>query len=861
MTRWEYTRYLARRIGEALLIAGMAVYAMHLLQVWGVIRPPSHTWALRTWDIITFWDHTITRRTPLIRTIEWWTWPILSVPLVHLLFGPKQSRPIYLRIPGIMYRYAGINVDRNAGCRGGFIAGATGSGKTQICINPRNHSIALNECGIEKTSWKASNARSRFEDLRDLFLQQTEGATVQIDALFRKQEQLAQRIQPVEDALIDALFTAILEFQTANPNRPFTAVVFDSEDEDTPPEVRLKCKTKLGDDGKPVAGADGKPVVTEISTSPDDAIRILTWARNANRFGALARLPNVGGEFQRLLESYAALVAEDNEISGNIARLMYLVQVKRNDLQKFADSIKALRYRVPPFGGLVIGAKGNEWQQMVPMLHYYKRDEDIGLLQTRPDNAPENWTPPAKFNLISYTTLPASTYAQLLFATYMTISQKDEMDYFDNAARDMIGYGIDLLRAITANQEQIGIPEEQRVIPNLKLLCEIFTTLNNYNEFLTRVGAAPKQVPQSYEDQERQPDGSVKTVTKKREITIRAVLQSSKIASARKEIEGGYWGLAEETQKSVMGSIRNVLVPFTEPEVAEVFCGENTFDFREMEAGKVVCVAMPPKFAVQRQYVGTILKNLAFTIINERFALNKRDPRWVNRNLVIVDSDEHQISAGKEDQRVDIIREANGTLYAASQTRNALWKTYGGKDKATPIISNLRNVWACQAGTDECAEETAKLIGEFYQREVSYSSGNSGDSRSVSYKLNPIVSKSQLKSLSAFYVYWVPAEGKWLYKLVISMPVTPDCKIPHWWFGTWNPLHFLAFYLHLPSRLKIGKIKIPIHPGSDFIPPWKAKAPLRAQVRYLLGLDGTFIVTEKMTRKRAQRLAQPPHKT
>jgi hypothetical protein len=305
-----------------------------------------------------------------------------------------------------------------------------------------------------------------------------------------------------------------------------------------------------------------------------------------------------------------------------------------------------------------------------------------------------------------------------------------------------------------------------------------------------------------------------------------------------------------------MGSIRNVLVPFTEPDVAEVFCGINTFDLREMEFGKCVYVAMPPKFSVQRQYVGTILKNLTFTLINERFALERSDPRFKYRNLVLVDSDEHQISAGKEDQRVDIIREANGTLYAASQMRPALWKTYGGKDKATPILNNLRNLWACQAAHEDCAKETADLIGKAFLTEHSYSSSRGGGT-TTNYRERHIITTGQLTALSPFHVYWCPAQGKWLFRLIISMPVTPDGKIPNWWFGNWNPFHWLTRFLFLPPTLNLGPIKVPLHPGDDFIYPWRAEAPLRAQIRYLLGLDGTFIHLRSMKRKRAERLARP----
>ncbi len=65
-----------------------------------------------------------------------------------------------------MYAYAGIAVDRDAGCRGGCITGATGSGKTLACIIPRLHSLCINESGIERPEWAGSRAQRDFENLR-----------------------------------------------------------------------------------------------------------------------------------------------------------------------------------------------------------------------------------------------------------------------------------------------------------------------------------------------------------------------------------------------------------------------------------------------------------------------------------------------------------------------------------------------------------------------------------------------------------------------------------------------------------------------------------------------------------------------
>jgi hypothetical protein len=474
-------------------------------------------------------------------------------------------------------------------------------------------------------------------------------------------------------------------------------------------------------------------------------------------------------------------------------------------------------------------------------------------LQTRPNEAPENWTPPAKFNLISYDNIPATTYGQLLFNTYASISNKSDMDYFDNAARDQIGYGIELMRSVRDAQLERNppVPDEQLVNPNLSLLCDLLSAKNTYDAFLREVGAIERKTKRPQIREVEQSDGTKRQSRVYEDVTVPPTLVTPRIQRVMSQINSGYWSLAEETQKSVMGSIRNVLVPFTEPEIVEVFCDDNTVDLREMEGGKMVCVAMPPKYLVQRQFVATILKNLTFTLVNERFALEERDRRWKNRNLIIVDSDEHQKSAGKEDACVDIIRQAQGTLYGATQMIDSLYKAYGSKEVAQPIIDNLRNAWACQAASEACAEATSNLIGKIYAKEISYQ-GDGGSS--TSFRERPIVSAAQLRALSPFYVYWMPADGRWLYEKLIVMPVTPDGKTPFWWFGDWNPFHWFAAMLGLPA--KIAGLRI--YPGADkVLYPWKAKAPLRAQLYYLFGRDGTFISLERMSRKEAERRAKP----
>jgi hypothetical protein len=79
------------------------------------------------------------------------------------------------------------------------------------------------------------------------------------------------------------------------------------------------------------------------------------------------------------------------------------------------------------------------------------------------------------------------------------------------------------------------------------------------------------------------------------------------------------------------------------------------------------------------------------------------------------------------------------------------------------------------------------------------------------------------------------------------MPAAADGSIPPWWFGDWNPLHWAARWLGLPEMVAGFRI----HPGDGLVPPWRASAPLRAQLRRLCGLDGTFIIVGQMRSRAA----------
>jgi hypothetical protein len=537
-----------------------------------------------------------------------------------------------------MYTYAGITVDRNAGCRGGCVTGSTGSGKTLSCIMPRLHSLCVNEAGVEIPGWRGSPEQAEFDHAKS----------------------------------------------AAIPAGP----------------------------------------------------------RQARELGAAAR---------------------------------------------------RRRYRAAPWGGFICGEKGNEWGMAERLLRHHGRGDDLCILRTRPLGAPASWVPTQRLNLISMDEVPADTYARLIVETGLSIEESANRDeFFIPQARDKIAWGLRLVRAVAACRERLPLGSRWQGFGLLTLL-DILTVQDTYRRYLLDCTA---------------------------ELT--GLEESPAFSEARYQLENNYWSQPPDQLGGVRSTIYNFLVPFSEPEIAEVFCADSTVDLRDVELGRVFTLAIPQKFALQRRYVATLLKSMVYQIVLERFDRGQEDPGWLARNVVLVEQDEWQRHAVAADCDVDVVREANGAVYAATQSQNAVWLRLGGKEKAAPLIANLRNRWICQAATEECAEESSGLVSARIAREVSYSRGSGGSTTSVSFAERPLLPKREIRSLRPFHVVFAPAEGPWHYRRCIAMPATPDGQIPGWWFGDWNPLHWLAHALGTPARLGF----LTLHRGAAHVLPWRAAAPL-----------------------------------
>jgi Type IV secretory system Conjugative DNA transfer len=623
-----------------------------------------------------------------------------------------------------MYAYAGVKVDRNAGCRGGCITGATGSGKTLSCIVPRLHSLCVNESGLERPEWLRSRAGREFGRVRSEIREDRKKSMAEISRL------TSRRAEARHGAVIGA--------------------------------ARLKG----------------------IRSATDEGLH-----------GALA------------------------DIDAQVGRLRHRCDLRDRTLQESSESCRTERYRMYPWGGLVCGEKGNEWEAVEALLRHYGREEDLCILRTRPPSAPPEWTPLARFNLLSMDGIPADTYAKMIVDTGLSVEEAPTRDeFFVPQARDKIAWGIRLIRS-ARRASGAGAP------PTLLSLLEILTVNESYRRYLVRC------------------------------MTENPLLsEAADFAEARFQLENNYWNQPADQLGGVRGTLYNFLVPFAEPEIAEVFCSDSTFDMRSISGGRVVCIAVPQKFALQRRYVATFLKALVYQVILERFDRRRDEPDWLERNVIVVEQDEWQRHAIRADCEVDVVREAQGAVYAATQSQNAVWARLGGRENAAPLLANLRNRWICQAATGECAEESSQIASGRISRELSFSSGQGSRTTNVSFTERPFLPPRELRTLPPFHVVFVPAEGPWLYRKCIAMPATADGGIPDWWFGDWSPLVWAAQLLGLPETLAGARLR----PGRPLIPPWRASAPLRAQLRWLAGFDGTFIITGQMRSRDAARASAPP---
>jgi type IV secretory pathway TraG/TraD family ATPase VirD4 len=478
--------------------------------------------------------------------------------------------------------------------------------------------------------------------------------------------------------------------------------------------------------------------------------------------GALFTLPMPASWI--VAAAFAAIAAYAATAKGKLAKSKYIVRLKgfawtREDFcrgwlitgdtgsGKTRSGINQLLFQVfqndEHWGGLCIDDKGVYWETLVEMAAKFNRQNDLVLLQVKPDNPPEDWKPKHTFNLLSDPTIPPSTYAKFVVDTVTSLGQRAEQSFFKSQAQTHIGLALELLTRM-----------------------EMEATLQNVRNFLLEDNTMNRTL------------GELKTD-----------YPTTRDLQLVEHFEHRYRGQPAEQMGGVKETISNYLQFFLTPAIAEIFCAsKNSFDFKEVDRGKIICVAMPQKYQMERRYINTFLKMLFYTHALRRFDRPKEERDGDNLLILWADEAQRFVTASEDGMSdyncIDVMREAKATLVAAAQSSTSFIPPLG-EEKAQVLTLNLRNRMIFKAADEAGAVESADFLGQRKIRQKTF--GYSGGMATRSYtnveehKIKPY----ELRHLRKHQCVLIHCE-KGFHKTTLP-PLDPDGKIPKW-FPWWKRL-------------------------------------------------------------------------
>jgi len=420
---------------------------------------------------------------------------------------------------------------------------------------------------------------------------------------------------------------------------------------------------------------------------------------------------------------------------------------------KTQSGINSITYQifqnVKDWGGICLDQKGLYWEILVKMAAHFGREADLILLQTRPSGENALWRPPHTINITGNPDVPASTYAKVIVDTAVSLTGgRGGNPFFPTKAQLAIQTGFEILRHMEA---YVTIPNIHRLLLSAEDSNAAIETLMN-----------------------------------------RGDQRSHELITAFR----GYLDQPPEQLGGVQGTLSTYLEFFLNPEISEVFCAnEPTFSVSEIDAGKIVCLAMPQKFQSERLYINTILKLSYYFHALSRF--DKSAEQREKDNLIILFADEGQeIITGAESAFADhraagVIREARATIVLATQAYTSI---HGSLDKryADVLMLNLSNELIFTVANHDSAVIASKNIGE--REVVEKSWGWAGGKRSYNYqrKIKPFFEPYQLRKLPKFSAIIRHCEKPFRKRFVA--PINPDGSYPKW-FTSSRPDYALRQWL------------------------------------------------------------------
>ena len=333
----------------------------------------------------------------------------------------------------------------------------------------------------------------------------------------------------------------------------------------------------------------------------------------------------------------------------------------------------------PNWGGLVVDEKGSFFKILADVAENYKIKDKLITLQVRPDTAPTNWTPKFKFNLLSYPGIPWSTYAKIIVDTATSQGQSGDKGFFKSQALIHIAKAMEFL-------EVLDIP----------------VTISNISELLQSSDSFIRMTENMSDNQSRHP--------------------------AALHFADNFLNQPPDQQGAVISTIFNYLHFYTDPNIKEIFCAEESnVNLADIDKGKIFSISLPQKYQIERKYINTFMKFLYYIHALKRF---DSPGRIKDKNILVLMADEAQgvvtnSSEGMEDYNVlDKIREAKATaIFATQSTTSFLPKL--GHDKTKTLLLNLGNHIYYTLADKDGANIAADHIGkkEYDKKSYSHSQG------------------------------------------------------------------------------------------------------------------------------------------
>jgi Type IV secretion-system coupling protein DNA-binding domain len=394
------------------------------------------------------------------------------------------------------------------------------------------------------------------------------------------------------------------------------------------------------------------------------------------------------------------------------------------------------------WGGVCIDDKGVYHETLKEMAAHFHRENNLILLQVRPDDAPHDWKPAHAYNLLSDRKIPFSTYAKFIVDTATSLGQQGDKAFFKQQAQTHIAFAIEAL-----------------------YLCGWPVTLENVHEVLLDDFSLDEVIDQL----------SSKLVPSDRDEAVITHFMSR------------YRDQPPEQFGGVKETIGNYLNYFLTPDIAEVFCPQqNTFEFGEIDCGKIICAAMPQKFQAERRYINTFLKMLFYTHVMRRF--DKTKAERADDHLLILWADEAQrfVTASEDGMSdynsVDVLREANATLVAAAQSSTSFIPPLG-EHKAKVLTLNLRNRMIFKAADEADAVQSADFLGQRQVTKRTWGFASGHHNRNYHHQDEHKIKPYQLRHLKKYQCVLVHCEKG--FEKVVLPPLEPNGTISEW-FPWWK---------------------------------------------------------------------------